>query len=256
MKQQTLDASSDEMTQHAAGWARPLAFLLVVIGLALCLRFLPMTEWTNRFLLWVKSLGPAGPVALGAGYVIACVIMVPGTILTIGAGVLFGMIIGTITVSISATIGATVAFLIGRYVARDTLARWIARDPRFQAIDRAVAKGGWKIVGLVRLSPIFPFNLINYAFGLTHIPLPQYVAATWLGMIPGTILYVYIGAVAGDLAKLGGQRRALTSLEWIFYGVGLLFTVIATLYVTRIAHRALQQAMEEARNPHPRNPLQ
>lgn len=189
---------------------------------------------------WIGRLGPLGPLAFIALYVGACVAFVPGSILTIGAGVVFGLVRGSIYVSIAATLGATSAFLIGRYLARDWVAAMIAANPRFRAIDEAVGREGWKIVGLSRLSPVFPFNLLNYAFGLTRVRLRDYFLASWLGMIPGTVMYVYIGSIAGDLAKAAGDgAHPASQARWALNLVGLAATVAVALYAARIAARAL-----------------
>ena len=159
------------------------------------------------------------------------------------AGVLFGVIRGTLLVSISSISGATLAFLIGRYLAREWVAAMIRGNQKFEAIDAAVAEEGWKIVGLTRLSPVFPFNLLNYAFGLTQVSLKDYFLASWIGMLPGTVMYVYIGSLAGNLASLGSGERSRTPAEWALYGVGLMATVVLTLYLTRIAQRALKRTV-------------
>ena len=166
-------------------------------------------------------------------YVLACVCFVPGSVLTLGGGALFGVAWGSVYVSIGATAGATAAFLVGRYLARDWVARKIEGNKAFSAIDRAVAEEGWKIVLLTRLSPIFPFSLLNYALGLTRVPLRHYVLASWIGMIPGTIMYVYIGSLAR--ASTGETSTA----QWILRGVGLVATILVTVLLTRIARRAL-----------------
>jgi len=147
----------------------------------------------------------------------------------------FGVALGSVCVSISATLGATAAFLVGRYLARDAIARKIEKNEKFATIDRAVADEGWKIVLLTRLSPVFPFTLLNYAFGLTRVKLSHYVLASWLGMIPGTVMYVYLGS----LVNVGAGHRQRTTGEWVLYGVGLLATVVVTVFVTRLASRAL-----------------
>jgi uncharacterized membrane protein YdjX (TVP38/TMEM64 family) len=172
-------------------------------------------------------------------YVAATVLFLPGSILTLGAGALFGVVKGSIVVSISATLGATAAFLVGRYLAQDWVARKIEGNPRFKAIDEAVAHEGWKIVGLTRLSPVFPFNLLNYAFGLTRVSLRDYFFASWIGMMPGTVMYVYLGSLAGDLAAVGAGQGGRTPAPWALYVVGLLATVTVTVYVTRLARAAL-----------------
>jgi uncharacterized membrane protein YdjX (TVP38/TMEM64 family) len=145
------------------------------------------------------------------------------------------VVVGSICVSISATLGATAAFLVGRYLARDAIARKIERNEKFAAIDRAVADEGWKIVFLTRLSPVFPFTLLNYAFGLTRVKLGHYVLASWIGMMPGTVMYVYLGS----LVNVGAGHRQRTTGEWVLYGVGLLATVVVTVFVTRLARKAL-----------------
>jgi uncharacterized membrane protein YdjX (TVP38/TMEM64 family) len=189
----------------------------------------------------ISTFGPAAPIAFVAIYVVACVLFVPGSILTIGAGVLFGVVRGSIYVSIGATGGATAAFVLGRYLMRDWVAHRIARNARFRAIDDAVGREGWKIVALTRLSPVFPFNLLNYAFGLTNVRLLDYVAASWAGMIPGTVLYVYIGSLSGEVARAAsGGAAAQPAGAWMLDVVGFAATVAVAVYATRIGARALR----------------
>ena len=190
---------------------------------------------------FISDLGPWGPILFVLLYVLATICFLPGFILTVGAGVLFGVIRGSVLVSVSSILGASLAFLIGRYLARDWVSQKIQGNKNFEAIDRSVAKEGWKIVGLTRLSPIFPFNLLNYAFGLTQVSLKAYFLASWVGMMPGTIMYVYIGSVAGDLAVLGAGERTQTPAEWTLKVVGLVATAILTLYITHIARKALRE---------------
>ena len=190
-------------------------------------------------LAWISGLGVIAPVIFIAIYILACVLLLPGSILTLGAGIVFGVVKGSIVVSMGSTLGAICAFLVGRYLARGWVSGKIAGNEKFNAIDEAVAHQGWKIVLLTRLSPVFPFNLLNYAFGLTKVSLRHYFLASWVGMIPGTIMYVYIGSLAGDLASLGTGDRTRTTGEWILYGVGLLATVAVTVFVTRLAKKAL-----------------
>ena len=212
----------------------------VVIGaLLVAAKYFNLQQVFRDALAWISGLGPVGPLIFIALYILACVLLLPGSILTLGAGVVFGVVLGSIVVSIASTIGATCAFLIGRYLARGWVAGRIAGSDKFKAIDEAVGREGWKIVLLTRLSPIFPFSLLNYAFGLTGVSLKQYFFASWLGMIPGTVMYVYIGSLAGDLATLGTGERTRTTGEWVLYGAGLVATVVVTVFVTRLARRAL-----------------
>lgn len=221
-----------------------LKLLLAVAAFILLLaaaRYLHVQELLREALARIAALGMWGAVIFIAIYILACVLFIPGAILTLGAGFIFGVVKGTIIVSVASTLGATCAFLVGRYLAREWVAKKIEGNEKFKAVDEAVAREGWKIVGLVRLSPIFPFNLLNYAFGLTKVSLRDYFFASWIGMFPGTVMYVYIGSLAGDLAALGAGRHSRTPAEWAMYMVGLLATVAVTVYVTRIARKALEK---------------
>jgi uncharacterized membrane protein YdjX (TVP38/TMEM64 family) len=213
------------------------ALLLVALLVA---RAVDLPEMLRGALVWIRDLGPLGALLFVALYAVGTVLFFPALLLTLGAGAVFGVLQGTVLVFFAATLGATLAFLVGRYLARDLVARRIAGNAKFAAIDEAVAREGWKIVALSRLTPIFPFVLLNYAFGLTKVPLRHYVPASAIGMIPGTVMYVYLGSVAGTLATAGGER-ARTPAEWALYVVGLLATVAVAVFVTRLASRAIEQ---------------
>jgi len=214
-------------------------YAAVAVLLVVAIKYLPVQDLLKQALAWVGSLGPWGGVFFVAIYVIATVLFIPGSVLTLGAGAVFGVALGSVYVSVASTLGATCAFLIGRYAARDAIGRRIAGNARFAAIDQAVANEGWKIVGLTRLSPIFPFTLLNYAFGLTRVSLRDFVLASWIGMMPGTVMYVYLGS----LAQAATTGRTRTTGEWVLYGVGLLATVGVTIFVTRIARQALARRL-------------
>ena len=202
----------------------------------------------RELLQWISGLGSTAPLVFIPLYVVACVLFIPGSILTLGAGFLFGVVRGSIYASVAATLGATSAFLIGRYFAREWVAARLANYPKFKAVDEAVGREGWKIVALTRLSPVFPFNLLNYAFGLTNVRVRDYVLASWVGMLPGTILYVYLGSLAGDLARVATGAPRRSPAEWAFYAIGLLATIAVTVYVTRISNRALKAVSERKEN--------
>ncbi len=216
-------------------------FWLVVLAVALAgLVFysragVPLQALLQRIMSEVAELGLWGQVAFVLIYIAATVLLIPGSALGLGAGALFGVVRGSLLVSLGSTIGATCAFLLGRYLARDWVSRKIEHHATFAAIDRAVAEEGMKIVFLTRLSPVFPFTLLNYAFGLTPVRLRDYVLASWIGMMPGTVMYVYLGS----LARTGAGETARTPGQWILYGVGLIATIAVTVIVTRIARRAL-----------------
>jgi len=222
------------------GWRFAVA-VIAVVAVLLIARALDAPARLREALFLVRDLGAWGPALFVVLYVAATVLFLPGWILTLGAGAVFGLVRGAVTVSLAATLGATAAFLVGRYLARDAVARRLAAHPRFAAIDAGVAREGWKIVLLTRLSPAFPFNLLNYAFGLTRVAVRDYVLASWIGMLPGTVMYVYVGSLAGDLASLGQGPRTRTAAEWTLYGVGFLATVAVTVYVTRLARGALDR---------------
>ena len=200
-------------------------------------------EILRNALQWVEDLGAIAPIAFMLIYIVATVAFLPGSVLTLGAGVLFGIVKGSIYVFFGATIGATLAFLVGRYLARGWISKKIANNEKFSAIDRAVGKEGFKIVLLTRLSPIFPFNLLNYGMGVTGVSLKDYVLAS-VGMIPGTIMYVYIGSLAGSLATIGGETEANPVAQWAIRIIGFAATVAVTLYVTKIARKALDESID------------
>ncbi len=212
-----------------------IAYAIAAVAVVLALKYFHIQDLLKEALDWIGKLGPWGPVIFIGIYVVATVFFIPGSVLTLGAGAVFGVVLGSVCVSISATLGATAAFLVGRYLARDAIARKIEKNEKFASIDRAVADEGWKIVFLTRLSPVFPFTLLNYAFGLTRVRLSQYVLASWIGMMPGTVMYVYLGS----LVNVGAGHRQRTTGEWVLYGVGLLATIVVTVFVTRLARHAL-----------------
>jgi len=203
------------------------------------------SDFLYQALEWIESLGVVGAMAFIVLYIVATIVFLPGSILTLGAGVLFGLIPGTIYVFIGATLGSIAAFLVGRYFARGWVSKKIAGNQNFVAIDQAVSREGFKIVLLTRLSPIFPFTLLNYAFGITGVSFQDYVMGA-IGMLPGTLLYVYIGSLAGDLARIGSEQPTLNpQLEWAIRIIGLIVTISVTLYITRIARKSLAETVSQ-----------
>lgn len=224
-------------------------YFLIVAAIAVTIAAVKqfhIRELLSTTLMWIDSLGYWKPVAFIILYNLATVLLIPGAILTLGGGVIFGVVWGSIYVFIAATLGATGAFLIGRYLSRDWVCRQLEKHPKFKAIDEAVTREGLKIVFLTRLSPLFPFNLLNYAFGVMQVSLKDYVLGS-LGMIPGTIMYVYLGSVAGNIAAIAtGDRPTNPQAEAVHLFVnivGCLATIAVTIYVTRIAKKALDTKM-------------
>ena len=193
----------------------------------------------------ISRSGRLGAPAFVAGYVLACIAFVPGAVLTLAAGVLFGLVRGVVLVFLGAILGSTAAFLIARHLARQAVAKRLERDPRFAAIDRAVAREGLKIVFLLRLSPVVPFNLLNYALGLTSVSLRDYLIAG-AGMLPGTVLYVSYGTALGNLAQIAsGVHPPPGRGSAALLAAGLAATILAAWFIARAARAALRRAAGE-----------
>lgn len=175
-----------------------------------------------------------------AAYVGSTVAFLPAVPLTLGAGAAWGLGKGFLLVSAGSTLGAVAAFLVARTAGRGWVERRLGADPRLRALDKAVAREGWRAVALLRLSPVVPFNLLNYAFGLTRVPLAPYALASWLAMMPGTLLYVWLGSAAGDAAR--GQA---SPAQWALTAVGLAATAAAVVLVSRAAKKALAEDLSQ-----------
>jgi uncharacterized membrane protein YdjX (TVP38/TMEM64 family) len=230
--------------ERADGGRPPIARIAIGVAALLALVALGRAAggYIPAFAEWVEGLGFWGPLAFILGYAVAVVAFVPASLLTLAAGAIFGLVEGTAYVFLAATVGSCLAFLVSRYLARRAVERRLEGNQRFAAIDRAVGEQGRKIVFLLRLSPVFPFNLLNYALGLTRVTFVDYSVAAF-GMLPGTLLYVYSGKVAGDLAAAaGGADTGTDAAGTALLIVGLAATVIVTTIVTRIARRALADA--------------
>jgi uncharacterized membrane protein YdjX (TVP38/TMEM64 family) len=224
-----------------------LIVIAVLIVLAVSLFFvLPVDELLRAFTEWSQQYRLIGGVALIGLYVVATVAGVPGLILTLAAGFLFGVVWGTVVVSAGSVLGATAAFLVGRFVARDWVAERIGPSDRVRAIDRAVGRSGFKIVLLTRLSPVFPFNLLNYLFGLTDVRVRDYVLASWIGMLPATVLYVSLGTTIQNTAQLvAGEFDGGVGQLVLLWG-GLAAALVVAALVARIAQRAISDEIPEA----------
>ena len=220
---------------------RLITLVVVLIALFLAMRFLPIQQWLKSFNDWVGQMGISGIFIFIGVYAAATVLLAPGAILTIGAGFAFGLWKGFLAVSAGATLGAALAFLVARFIARDRIEAIAKRNEKFRQIDTAIGQQGVKLIFLLRLSPVIPFNLSNYFYGLTSAKFWPYVLASWIGMMPGTFLYVYIGTAgkAAASAAAGGETIRHGWQYWTFTSVGLTATVIVTIWVTKIARDAL-----------------
>ncbi|MFQ5990487.1 MAG: TVP38/TMEM64 family protein [Candidatus Methylomirabilales bacterium] len=221
------------------GWWRPIVLLAAIVALLVLARVLGLGERLGDLREWIQGLGPWGPVVFVFLYAAAVVAAVPGSALTVAAGALFGSVLGVVLVINAATLGASFAFLISRYFARDAVARWLSTNEKFQKLDRLTEEHGTIIVALTRLVPLFPFNLLNYGFGLTRVPFWTYVVWSWLCMLPGTIIYV-VGADAFTQGLTQGQ------VPWVLLGtlgvIGLILT-----FLVRQARRTLKEREAKTR---------
>lgn len=225
-----------------------IALLSLAVGVALGFLFLPVREWFMQLEDYVNGLGSLGPSVMVLAYILSTVLFIPGSALTVSAGGLFGLTTGFLVVLVGANIGALCAFLLARTFLRQKVALWAEGHPRFRSLDRAIGRRGFKMVLLARLSPAFPFTLLNYLLGLTAVSTGSYVVANLLGMLPGVFLYVYIGAVARD--ALAGEMTAFAgSFEQALRYIGLLATVAIVVIVTRIARKAIREAEQEGAAP-------
>jgi uncharacterized membrane protein YdjX (TVP38/TMEM64 family) len=229
--------------QSKSSLGRVIALLTLIIALFLAMRFLPVQQWLRSFNDWVGHMGAAGVFVFILVYAVATVLMAPGSILTIGAGFAFGLWKGFLAVSAGATIGASLAFLVARFIARDKIEAIAQQNEKFRNIDNEIGKQGAKLIFLLRLSPAIPFNLSNYFYGLTAVKFWSYVLASWIGMIPGTFLYVYIGTAGkAAVAAAGGGEAVRHGWQYgTLLSVGLGATVAVTIWVTKIARNALSK---------------
>lgn len=196
----------------------------------------------DTFIALVDEWGPLGYLAYIVVYALLELLAVPAIPLTMTAGVIFGVLPGTAVVSVSATLAATGAFLISRYVARERFASWANKNPKFAAIDKAIGQDGFRVVALLRLSPLLPLAASNYLYGLTSVDLGSYIAASWIGMLPGTFAYVGAGSY-GSLLVSAGEGGGIEIWQ-VALGIGV--TAFALWYIGRLAKDAIDlEEMED-----------
>jgi uncharacterized membrane protein YdjX (TVP38/TMEM64 family) len=226
-------------------WMRILIVAAAAALLFVGIQRLPVRDWTTGLLGWMQTLGPMAPFLLILIYVIACVLLIPGSLITLGAGFLFGLGEGYLVVAAGSVVGSSVAFILGRTLARDWIEKKVMKNAKFRAVDRAVGERGFYIVFLSRLSPVFPFTLLNYFYGVTSVSLRDYVIASWIGMIPGTLMYVYLGSLVKNLTELAAGGATEGHGSNIFFWLGLVATVAVAVIVTRIARQALNEEIAD-----------
>jgi uncharacterized membrane protein YdjX (TVP38/TMEM64 family) len=214
--------------------------LVLVLGLVVLMRVLPLAAWVEGLREWAQGLGSLGLVAFGVVYVVGALLFVPGSWLTLVAGAAFGLWWGTLVVSLASTAAAAASFWIARYLARARVEELARRNPRFRAVDRAIEHGGWRVVALLRLSPAIPYSVSNYLYGLTSARFVPYLLASWIAMLPATFVYVYIGHI-GHVAAESASGAKRTPQEYALIAVGILATIVLTVYLTKLARRALAE---------------
>lgn len=224
--------------KQGGGWVKPLAVIVAVVALVLLTRSLGLGEKLALLRGWIESLGNWGPVVYVLIYIAGVVFALPGSAMTVIGGALFGSVLGTVLVSIASTAGAGLAFLIARYLARDSIAGWLGDNEKFRKLDSMTERHGQVMVALTRLVPVFPFNLLNYGFGLTSVPFWTYLFWSWLCMLPGTIVFV-----AGTDALYRAVSRGET--PWALIAAVVSIAVILTLIV-RHARKSLSEKETES----------
>ena len=217
---------------------------IIILGvlLVVCITLVVVLDVRQHLTLIIElisGLGFAGKLIYGLVYAVAVIFFVPASILTLGAGALFGLGVGVAVVGISATLGACGAFVVGRYFMRDWINTQVSKYPKFQTVYDAIGREGGKIIFFLRLSPLFPFSISNYLYALTSVKFWPYTLATFLGILPGTTMYIYFGTLLGSLADLD-KARDRAPIELVLYAIGLVATVFITIYATRVARKAMQ----------------
>jgi uncharacterized membrane protein YdjX (TVP38/TMEM64 family) len=225
---------------------KALCVTLLAAGLAAVVALTPLAEHLGQLVAWVDAHQQVAWVTFVIGYVVAAVLAMPASLLTLAAGLLFGLRLGVVLVFIGSIAGAAAAFLAGRFIARDWVARRIARSPRYRALDLATRSKGFLIVLLARLSPLIPFNLLNYGLSVTAIRFRHYLLATILGMPPVIVLYVYLGTLARNFTDLAAGSTVHHATARLMLGGGFLTTAALVATLAHVATRALKAAMQEA----------
>jgi len=207
---------------------------LLLVALAIVWVALPVREWVQSLIASIRELGAAGAAIYALAYIVLVVLLAPAEVMTIAAGLIYGAWAFPLVI-VSATAGAALAFLVSRYLARDMVLRLIEKRPSLQAVDKTIDEEGWKVVMLLRLNPLVPFNLQNYFFGAMRMGFVPYAVATFFGIMPGTAAYVYIGTLGQVATGPGGS-----TVKIVFLVLGLAATVVLIFIISRKARAKLQ----------------
>jgi uncharacterized membrane protein YdjX (TVP38/TMEM64 family) len=227
-----------------------VAVLLAVLVTAAVVG-LPLASWIAGAAAWAQLHREAAAALFVVVYVIAAVVLVPCAILTLAAGFLFGLPLGVALTSVGSVLGAAAAFVVGRFGARDWVAQRIGTRPRFHALVAATHTDGFVLVLLARLSPVIPYILLNYAFSVTRVRFRDYMLATWIGMLPAIVLYVYAGTLAKNFAELTSAGRTPSWAVDSVLAIGFVATVALTWLIARRANRVLRERLASESPPPP-----
>lgn len=233
---QAMTGSADQAAGGMPVWLKAAIGIAAIVGVVFAYSVLPVAEWIEAFRSWVEAVGPIGWVVFALFYAFAVLALVPGSFITLAAGLAFGLW-GFPVVVVGATLGAGMAFLAGRYLVRERVRGTIEQRPKLRAIDGAIGEEGWKIVALMRFSPLVPFSLQNWVFGATSVGFWPYLVSTFFGIMPGTLLYVWIGSLGGAAAEADDA----STLKYVFFAVGILATLVVTVLVGRKANAKLKE---------------
>lgn len=224
------ESSAQHVSPPKQGLFKPIALALILVAVMVLVRVFNLGGRLGELREWIHSLGVLGPFVYAVIYAAAVVLAIPGSVITIMAGILFGSVLGVVTVSAASTIGASIAFLISRHIARDAIVQKFEKNEKFHRLDQLTKEHGAIIVAITRLVPLFPFNLLNYGFGLTQVPFWTYVFWSWLCMLPGTVLFV-VGADAVSSAISEGR------IPWALIGILVLTIFIITILVKQASKK-------------------
>lgn len=237
------------LSSMAVSWSslfRISLLLLLTAGIATAFVTLPMEKILKDFLVWIQdNLGPWGPLVLAISYIPLSVLAVPASVLTLGGGYLFGLPLGFVADSLGATFGATAAFLLGRTIGRHYVISKLKDYPKFQAVAIAIQRSGFKIVFLLRLVPLLPFNMLNYLLSVTPVGIWEYMMASWLGMMPLTLALVYVGTTLKDLTDVTHGWNEISTSKWILIILGFVVSAVLMVCVTKVAKSSLEKALAE-----------
>lgn len=238
-----MSITEENPRKKKSGWWRPVLLLSVVIAIFILAGILGVGEKLAQLRGWIASLGAWGPAVYVLFYAAFTVAALPGSAITVLAGALFGSVLGVIVVSIASTLGASLAFLVSRYFARQAMENWLEKSEKFQRLDSLTEEHGAIIVAFTRLVPLFPFNILNYGFGLTKVRFWTYVFWSWLCMLPGTVLYV-----VGTDALVKGISEG--EVPWMLIGV-LIAAAVIVFFLVRFARSRLEHAPDKSTAMHP-----